>query len=274
MALMVCVMLQMTKLQRARSKHYKVELDILASLPQAHNIYSQCVVNGVKFVTWQRDQRLKTQNCGVMVESEGINYYGILEAVVELLYVEGMSVVLFKCRWYDTESAKVDHGLLSLDTSTSCFEDAPFILASTATQVFYLDDPKAGEPWRVVNVVAQRGTYNANTLARDETTVPLRLAEVDEAYQEPTADSVPYYIPIDGFALDFGDLPDLGDHTPSYNDADDDFHMDVDEDDEDDDEDDDDDDDGVYEDDDEEDEEGDEADEEQAEDDYDDDFLT
>ena len=118
---MVYVVLQMQSLGSKGSRLYKRELDILASLPQAHNIYSQCVVNGVKYVTWQRDMRLKTQNCGVMVEVDEVMYYGILEAVVELVYAECMSVILFKCRWYDTDTVKWDYGLLSLDTSTSVF---------------------------------------------------------------------------------------------------------------------------------------------------------
>ena len=158
----------------------------------------------MKYVTEERDQRLKTQNCGVMVEADGVAYYGILEAVVELVYTEGMSVILFKCRWYDTETKQMDYGLLSLDTSTSVFEDSPFILASTARQVFYLDDPKAGEPWRVVNMVTQRGVYSPSTLA----TAVVASNEVNEPYQECT------YIPIQGFTFDYGELPDLGD---SYN---------------------------------------------------------
>ena len=253
-------MLQMRNLGAAGSVLYKRELDILAITPQAHNIYSQCIVNGVKFVTWERDQRLKTQNSGVMVEVDDTVYYGILEAVVELLYTEGMSVILFKCRWYDIESVKLDYGLLSVDTSTSVFEDSPFILASTAKQVFYLNDPKAGEPWRIVNMMSQRGTYNASTLATDETNRPLGLNHVDEPYQEPTPDSIPNYIPIASFTMD---LPHIGYDVDMYNDE----HGDEDDEDGDSDED---DDDAGYEDD---YEEGDDANEGEDHDEYDDEYL-
>ena len=38
-----------------------------------------------------------------MVMAGDITYYGILQAVVELRYAEGMPVVLFMCQWYNTD---------------------------------------------------------------------------------------------------------------------------------------------------------------------------
>ena len=52
----------------------------------------------------QRDSRKRTQNSGVMAHGgrNGVDYYGVLHSVVELVYGQGMTVHLFKCRWFDT----------------------------------------------------------------------------------------------------------------------------------------------------------------------------
>ena len=102
---MFCIITQMTDLRVKGDFHYMLELEIFSCEPQGYYVYSQCDVNGISFVTWQRDQNRKTQNNEVMVEADGIAYYGVLEAVVELKYTEGMSIVLFKCKWYNTEDA-------------------------------------------------------------------------------------------------------------------------------------------------------------------------
>lgn len=162
----------------------------MARKPQQVRIYSACYVNGVKFVTWEKDRTRTTQNNGVMVETADDNFYGILEEVVELIYANRMPVVLFKCKWFDTDpqsgSIQFDHGLVSVDTNTSWYEDSPFCLALTARQVFYIDDPKAGETWKVVNVMAHRNVFDSTTLATENgDTPPVRCPLEDlEAYQE------------------------------------------------------------------------------------------
>ncbi|CAM8890336.1 unnamed protein product [Rhodiola kirilowii] len=61
----------------------------------------------------------------------------------------------------------MEHGILSIDTSNTWYEDAPYCLAKHAQQVFYLEDPKFGDNWKVVNVVAQSGTYNQSCVDED-----------------------------------------------------------------------------------------------------------
>ena len=54
--------------------------------------YSGCVVNGVKFLTSNRDSRRVTQSSGISVpgSDDGSlpNYFGILEEVLEFTYVK------------------------------------------------------------------------------------------------------------------------------------------------------------------------------------------
>ncbi|KAL6225384.1 hypothetical protein ACLB2K_004234 [Fragaria x ananassa] len=83
----------------------------------------------------------------------------------------------------------MDHGLLSVNTNTSWYENDPFILATQAKQVFYLDDPKGVAGWKVVNVMSHRNIYSAATLGlgveQDD------HDEVDEPYQEESTSEIP-----------------------------------------------------------------------------------
>ena len=149
-----------------------------------------CKVNGVQFICEQRDSRKRTQNSGVMAHGgwNEVDYYGVLDSVVELVYGEGMTVHLFKGRWFDTrpQSMKTDqYRILSVNTATSSYEDDPFVFATSVKQVFYLDDLAKGDAWKVVNLVHPRNIYRAATLgeAEDE--------EEDVAYQEPNAIGIP-----------------------------------------------------------------------------------
>ncbi|KAL6191802.1 hypothetical protein ACLB2K_038191 [Fragaria x ananassa] len=160
------------------------ELLLLAMQPQRARVYPTCTVNGVKFVSEERDNRRRTQNSGVMAKGHGLDYYGVLHSVVELVYAEGMKVHLFKCRWFDTgaQSMKMDqYGNLSVNTATSAYEDDPFVFATTVKQVFYLDDLAKGDACKIANIVHPRNIYRAATLG---VTIPGPEAD---AYQEPNA---------------------------------------------------------------------------------------
>ncbi|KAL6202317.1 hypothetical protein ACLB2K_026025 [Fragaria x ananassa] len=216
------------KLQEENSVHYKPELSYSAGKPQHVNIYVACVVNDIKFLTLHQDCGRKTQNSGVMCvgTEDGAEYYGAVISVVELVYATGMPVVLLKCRWFNDpnipRSTKTDHGLLSVNTCISWYENQPFIVATMTRLVFYLDDPKEGGCWKVVNVMSHRGIYTATTLEmgianRDIENVTL------EPYQEASTSNIPdtetirinnnihfqpcEYVPISNLEFDFGSLP-------------------------------------------------------------------
>ncbi|KAL9674376.1 hypothetical protein QQ045_030648 [Rhodiola kirilowii] len=155
-----------------------------------------------KFVALEKDQHLKTQRSGVMVEAGDINYYGILTNIIELKYAEGMPVVIFKCKWYNTNleeggNIKMDLGILSIDISNTWYENAPYCLAKHAHQVFYLEDPKFGDNWKVVNLVTQRGTYSDSCVSYND-----KSNVLEEAYQEEGTTNIPPYM---SNAMDEGD---------------------------------------------------------------------
>lgn len=158
-------------------------------------------MNGVKYVSFNRDQRLVTQNSGLMLSTTVGNFYGHLDYIVEVCYPENMSVVLFKGIWHNTtddidveeiDTVKVDHGLISVDTNTSYYESSPFCLAIKAKQVFYLDDPVAGGTWKVVQEMSHRNVYNADVLATEDIRPPLGN-QITEPYQEDTLSSIQFY---------------------------------------------------------------------------------
>lgn len=189
----ICYVLQMDTLCRDHSPWYSKELHSLGREPQAYACYSQCSVNGVRFVVHDSDENKRTQNSGVMVEDGDLSYYGIINNIIELRYANGMPVVVFKCTWYNTDpsdrgSTKRDYGLLSVDTSTSWFKNWPYCLATTARQVYYLEDLKAGETWKVVNIVSHRGVYSESSLAINEE------VEDDNPYQEEMPNVIPCHL--------------------------------------------------------------------------------
>ncbi|KAL9685013.1 hypothetical protein QQ045_022459 [Rhodiola kirilowii] len=196
--------------RREAHPSYSEELHFLAHMPQSYACYSHCDVNGVKFVVWDWNQNKRTQNSGVMVEDSDLTNYGIIQNIIELRYANGMPVVIFDCTWFNTDpnergSTKRDYGLLSVDISSTWFEDWPYCLANTARQVFYLDDLKAGEQWKVVNVVLHRGTYSDNSIAREDQNERQAIflsAQDDDPYQEQiptniTSDVQPYNYSMD-----------------------------------------------------------------------------
>lgn len=127
--------------------------------------YTAYNVNGFKFRTTNRDADLKTQNNGVYVAAETMSYassrdsnprtgtvpyYGNLLEVIELNYYEVFKVVLFKCKWADTRTErgyKMDaygHHIVSFSRllhSGDNEEDEPYVLASEARMVYYVNDP-------------------------------------------------------------------------------------------------------------------------------------
>ncbi|CAN1782145.1 hypothetical protein LINPERHAP1_LOCUS15680 [Linum perenne] len=148
--------------------------------------YTGCIINGVRFHTKDREMRRKTQNSGIVVEGnhldEIIDFYGVLVDIIELDYVRDKHIYLFQCDWYDVEKKKSrivnDGAVTSIRVDRLWYSSDPFVLASQATQVFYINDPKLGSNWRVVQKFNHRHIFvgeleNLNALDGD-----------DDAYQD------------------------------------------------------------------------------------------
>ncbi|XP_070677853.1 uncharacterized protein [Malus domestica] len=216
----------MNKLKELNSPSYDEELYNLARGPLHVELFSSCHVNGIKFLGETRDDKLSTQNSGVHVpgagDSEDIDFYGKLTSVVQLLYKDRCQVILFKCVWFDTNphnrmSVKRDHGLLSVNTTRRWYDEDPYILATMAKQIFYLDDPKVGNGWKVVQKIDRRGLYDIPEVDHDDNddnVADQQLSSSIEIGEETLRDTNIVQEPFDvpevpefKISIDLGDLP-------------------------------------------------------------------
>ena len=106
----------------------------------------------------------KSTNCCVSAIGDGgIEYYGRVEAIYELLFYDEnpQNVVLFKCHWFQPKETRRTHEHIGLDEiNQSTHLDVPdvYITAQQVTQVFYLPWACQTNPylngWDVVYEVA------------------------------------------------------------------------------------------------------------------------
>ena len=95
-----------------------------------------------------------------------VTYYGVLTDIVELYYSHDCKYVLFKCDWVDNNRGLVERddfgftlvNFRNLLYTKGLISDEPFILASQAQQVFYVQDP-IEEDWKIVIKVKPRDLF-------------------------------------------------------------------------------------------------------------------
>nr|XP_027122350.1 uncharacterized protein LOC113739326 [Coffea arabica] len=146
--------------------------------------HDKYVVNGFRFHTNEVEKKRKTQNSSVTVNGttssfasirdqnlvlSELVYFGVLKNVVELIY-GGRRVVLFECDWKSNGSRmKQDaDGFTVVNFANVRPHVEPFILASQASQVFYVEDP-TDKDWQVVISTTARDGYNMGTTMDVET---------------------------------------------------------------------------------------------------------
>lgn len=126
--------------------------------------------HGYRFRIESLDRNRCTQNSGVAVISEEnmdgdhVDYYGVLTEILELQFLGGRRVPLFRCKWVDifnkTRGIKTNvYGLVSVNFKCLLRTDEPFVLASQASQVFYVKDNLI-KGWHMVSKMHPRDTYD------------------------------------------------------------------------------------------------------------------
>ena len=151
-------------------------------------LYSGCISNGVRFHTKDRDSHHKSQNSGVVVEGnthEGktVTFYGNLYRVWELSYMFGRRVVLFQYEWFNTSRSrfiKADAHFTSIDVRSHWCKNDPFVLPIQVKQVFYVNDTKFGDHWKVVERLQHRGIWDILEKEDDLEDAPTDVFQQDE----------------------------------------------------------------------------------------------
>ena len=95
-----------------------------------------------------------------------VPYYGVLTKVVELHYLGGNRVILFKCDWWDVINVgrgikRDEYGYISVNFTRMLYTDEPFVLASQAKQVFYVKDSNESD-WYTVVQTQPRDLYQTS----------------------------------------------------------------------------------------------------------------
>ena len=147
------------------------EIKILAKEPNMVAVkYSSYNINGIDYHTQSYDEGRPVQSSGVALvaqttsieKGKGDNisvrnkaYYGIIKEILELNYQHEGKLVLFKCHWVDNRVedkwVRTDRfGITSVNfkhlfNTGEEISDEPFILATQATQVYYVEDPTNAE---------------------------------------------------------------------------------------------------------------------------------
>ncbi|XP_042950146.1 uncharacterized protein LOC122282038 [Carya illinoinensis] len=158
--------------------------------------YSACIINGKRFHSKQHEPWRWTQNSGVVVKGENLpnnlDFYGVINEVLELRYMGGRHVYLFSCDWFDVSDqrrgVRVDVHMTSVNMSRTWYKDEPFVLACQASQCYYVKDLWLKGNWYVVEKFTNRNVYDIPPIPRALGDNDVESSD-DDAYQ----DDVPSY---------------------------------------------------------------------------------
>ena len=142
--------------------------------------YSSYSINGCTYHTHSYGLGRATQCDGVSVVAKtssyssarddnptvgDVLYYGRITDIVELNYSNEGHVVLFKCDWFKTNGVRVLNNFGITEVNFNHMSNAqdkncePFILASQAKQVYYVQDP-VDTDWHAVITPTVRDFYD------------------------------------------------------------------------------------------------------------------
>ena len=127
--------------------------------------YSAYAINGYTFYTKEQDDKSTMQNSGVTLVAEAmhissandlnpkfanLSYFGVIERILLFDYGK-FQIPVFDCKWVENNNGvRMDKsGFLQVDLNRVGYKDEPFILASQAKQVFYVNDPTSTK-WSIV----------------------------------------------------------------------------------------------------------------------------
>ena len=140
-------------------------------------VSNRCFINGFLFQTSDIEKNLTTQNSGVVVKGDGMEWYRMVKKIITLDFPNEKEVILFKCDWFDVPAGNVkksrgyikdQYGIIDIDMTRLRFLDEPYILATE--QVCYVKSANkinwcsvhAMKPRNMFSM--QEGEYNENNV--------------------------------------------------------------------------------------------------------------
>ena len=154
-------------------------------------------INDLKFRTKDSEATRKTQNNRVCVVTEGgATSYDVLIDIIELNYFDKYRYVLFKCQWVDVISGrgcKKDKFRFPLVKFSRLIYtgdgliNEPYVLASQALQVFYVEDVRHKD-WAMVVKTKPKEVFDVGINASHDD---------DDDEVDTYLENVPYNITID-----------------------------------------------------------------------------
>ncbi|XP_047320323.1 subtilisin-like protease SBT4.3 [Impatiens glandulifera] len=107
--------------------------------------YSTYFINDYVWRAGDYGSNRSTMNSGICVHANDVDYYGLLEEIIELQYPGPcLRVVLFQCKWFDpTRGTRVNPTYILIDVNMKhrLRKYDPFVLAQQAMQVYYSNYP-------------------------------------------------------------------------------------------------------------------------------------
>ncbi|XP_058093353.1 uncharacterized protein LOC131239591 [Magnolia sinica] len=204
------------QLRHERNEQVSEDLRWLARGPSMARRYKGFIVNGFRFHTKDREKKRKTQHSGVVVTAKtssfasandrnpiagDVTYYGVLTDIIELEYCGTRKVVLFRCDWVDVRSQgrgvkKDGLGFTLVNLKRLChtgqhLSDEPFVFASQAEQVFYVQD-LIEKDWHVVVRTKPRDLFEMHGQeSADDVDTFLGMSPCDDqCLEDPSDDTV------------------------------------------------------------------------------------
>ena len=177
--------------------------EIVNGPSQAAYYYKSCTINGRHYRIESIDKNAPvTTNSGIATPSyidcvarkndprsqrAKLQYYGVLEEIVEVQLSSQRKEVLFRGKWYSTivgshnrvTQKEVECGFMKIKTRLNLGNREPWVSADTITQVFYHQDSE-DEDWSYVVDVEGRGYMEATTIIGLVLNEPLVESQIRE----------------------------------------------------------------------------------------------
>ena len=141
--------MQISELQ-AQGKVSDMLYDLARGPHHCIRVSNRCSIDGFFFRTRDIEKHLTTQNSGVVVQGDGMEWYGVIKKIIVLDFANEKEVMLFQCDWFDVPPApskikskgrgynRDEYGIIDIDTTKLRYADEPYIMANQAEQVCYV----------------------------------------------------------------------------------------------------------------------------------------